>query len=485
MSLDDLCIPGLPGHGSGGYRPGDLIAKRYRLVRLIGSGGMGAVWVAEDMALDALVALKLLLTDGSETDDAAKRLRHEARAAARLGHPGIVRVLDFGLSETGDPFIAMELLDGETLTELLRREQRLPAIEAVALLLPVADALVAAHKKKIVHRDLKPDNVLIARVAGGRVQPKLVDFGIASFEREATRPGSVANVPGAGSIDYMSPEQIYDQYVDHRSDVWSYSVVLYQCATGHLPFSRENSYDTLRAITDDSPVPIHELCAGDAALWRLVEHGLRKDPDERWSSMRELGQELARWLLEHDVSEDACGGSLRSTWLGKRSSVADKSLSSSTDSAQPPRRIRTPLPHESTFSTRPPPKLGAPRVPSGMSSGRPSDEMSLPVMVPRSGSPRPPRLSGIPYGRHALAVGLSLLAALVVVSFLAGVGRRGSRSAASVPPDRTLAESLPTSAHAPEPAASIPELPASASSPSARAAPSAAASSSLPPSPRQ
>jgi serine/threonine-protein kinase len=467
MSFQELITPGLPGHGSGGYRPGDLIAKHYRLVRLIGSGGMGAVWVAENTALDALVALKLLLTDGSDTDDAVKRLRHEARAAARLGHPGIVRVLDFGQTETGDPFIAMELLDGETLGELLRREQRLPAIEAVALLLPVADALVAAHKQKIVHRDLKPDNVLIARIAGGRVQPKIVDFGIASFERDATLPSSATNVPGAGSLDYMSPEQIYDQYLDHRSDVWSFSVVLYRSTTGHLPFARDNSYDTLHAITDDAPVPIHELCAGDAALWRLIERGLRKEPDERWPSMSELGQELARWLLERGVSEDACGASLRTTWLGKRSSIAEKSLAPSpADSARPQRRISTPVPHQSILSTRPPPAKGSARMDGSAGSGARASETSVPALVPRSGSPRPPRQSEVTRGRQGLAIGFLLAVALLVASVWVGVGHRErgpAAGAAPAPPTRAL-----------QAIASTPSASASSSSahgvPSARAA---------------
>jgi serine/threonine-protein kinase len=476
MSFQELVTPGLPGHGSGGYRPGDLIAKHYRLVRLIGSGGMGAVWVAENTALDALVALKLLLTDGSDTDDAVTRMRHEARAAARLGHPGIVRVLDFGQTETGDPFIAMELLDGETLGELLRREERLPAIEAVALLLPVADALVAAHKKKIVHRDLKPDNVLIARMPGGRVQPKIVDFGIASFEREATRPGSVNSAAGAGSLDYMSPEQIYDQYLDHRSDVWSYSVVLYRSTTGHLPFARDSSYDTLRAITDDAPVPIHDLCAGDAALWRLVERGLRKELDERWPSMRELGQELACWLLEHDVSEDACGASLRTTWLGKRSSIAEKSLAPSpADSARPERRISTPAPHQSTLSTRPPPATGSRRVDGSARPGSLPSETSVPALVPRSGSPRPPRQSEVTRARQGLAVGFLLAVVLLATSVLVGVAHRERGQAVGARPDRAPPGSAlglePT--RAPPAPASIYPTSTAASSSSARGVPSA------------
>ena len=162
------------------YLPGEIVAEKYRLIRLIGEGGMGSVWVARNLALDIRVAVKLIRSD-LDAPGITERLLKEARTTARLRHPSIVRVFDFGRTRHGDPFIVMELLQGETLGTVLNRESRLSAPQALQLLLPVADGLAAAHAQGIVHRDLKPDNVFFTEV-DDRIQPKVLDFGIASFE---------------------------------------------------------------------------------------------------------------------------------------------------------------------------------------------------------------------------------------------------------------------------------------------------------------
>src|SRR5215471_19198811 len=142
------------------YEPGALIVGKYRLERMLGEGGMGSVWAAHHVLLDTTVAIKLIRAD-TNRQELAPRLIQEARAAAKLGHPGIVRVFDVGQTVEGDPFIVMELLEGESLNQRLVREHRLSAIDAARLLLPIADALRAAHAKGIVHRDIKPDNVFL------------------------------------------------------------------------------------------------------------------------------------------------------------------------------------------------------------------------------------------------------------------------------------------------------------------------------------
>src|SRR6185437_8796623 len=141
------------------YMAGDIIAQKYRLTRLLGEGGMGAVWLAHNQKLDVDVAIKLIRREVA-TPETAQRLLQEARAAARIGHRSIVRVFDFGESEYKDPFIVMEVLSGESLRDALERKGRLPPVNAVRTLLPVAGALVAAHAKQIVHRDLKPENIV-------------------------------------------------------------------------------------------------------------------------------------------------------------------------------------------------------------------------------------------------------------------------------------------------------------------------------------
>ncbi len=297
------------------YLAGEVIADRYRLVRELGRGGMGVVWVAHSLVLEVDVALKLIRAR-SAGPSLASRMAREAHATARLGHPALVRVFDFGWTSRGDPFLVMELVPGETLSQLLQREQRVDAIRAVQIVLPVADGLRVAHDKHIVHRDIKPDNIFLATDAFGRKQPKLLDFGIAKVEptawdRRLTQMGVVL-----GSPEYMSPEQSRGvDDVDERTDVWSLCIVLYELVTGTIPFSKPNYNALMHSIIHDEPRSMQDEAAGDASLWLIVQRGLAKDRDERWSSMTELGEALAQWLCDHGIKEDISGNSLRAVWL--------------------------------------------------------------------------------------------------------------------------------------------------------------------------
>jgi serine/threonine-protein kinase len=304
------------------YQPGERFEK-YELIRPLGVGGMGALWVAHDMVLDVHVAIKLLSLGGTseENKKLTLRLLDEARAAARLGHPSIVRVLDFGQSSQGDPFIAMELLHGEDLANVLERETKLPAIDAVQLLLPIAHALATAHEKRIVHRDVKPENIFLMRAEVGYV-PKLLDFGIA---RRVDNPNKLT-LDGAllGTPDYMSPEQARGADLGVHTDQWSFCVVLHELVCGNVPFHGDNYNALLRAIIEQPPVPLPAEGGADAELASIVERGLNKDPEQRWGSMRELGEALARWLLDRGIVEDCTGKSLRRTWLREeRSGLLD------------------------------------------------------------------------------------------------------------------------------------------------------------------
>src|SRR5580704_16270378 len=201
------------------FAVGDTIDRKYQLVRPLEKGGMGEVWVAHNLALDVQVALKLILPEhGSELAD--ERLLREARAAARLDHPAVVRVFDVGRAAGGEPYLVMELLEGEALAETLGREARIEPIAAVRTLLPIAGALVAMHAKGMVHRDVKPENIFFSRDDAGRTQPKLIDFGVAKLDersglRKLTRRGALVGTP-----DYMSPEQVQGQ-TDARADIWA------------------------------------------------------------------------------------------------------------------------------------------------------------------------------------------------------------------------------------------------------------------------
>jgi serine/threonine-protein kinase len=325
------------------YGEGDVISGKYRLVRMLGTGGMGDVWLAHNETLDIDVAIKLMRAEAG-AGDGEDRLLREARAAARLGHPAIVRVFDFGTTDFGEPFIVMELLEGEDLATRLADHGRLSATKAVRSLLPVAHALVAAHSKGIVHRDLKPENIFLSRTEGDRIQPKVVDFGIAKIDRGSlrlTQKGTVLGSPG-----YMSPEQARGEDADHRADIWSFCVVLYETLTGTQPFVGKNENAILYAIISHEPTPITALAAGDEPLSAIVTKGLSKNPDKRWSSMRDLGVALASWLRAQGVAEDISGVSLETTWL-----------SSSAPSDGPPPSLLPTIAVERRVATteRPPP----------------------------------------------------------------------------------------------------------------------------------
>jgi serine/threonine-protein kinase len=307
------------------YLAGEVIADKYRLLQPLAEGGMGALWVAQNVALEVQVAIKLIRADVASAS-ASDRLLQEARTAARLRHPSIIRIFDFGRTRRGDPFIVMELLNGESLGELLDSRKRLPATYAVQLLLPIAEGLAVAHRQAIIHRDLKPDNVFLAS-SDGRIQPKIVDFGIATFEPEQRESRLTQDGAVLGSPDYMSPEQARGQDdIDQRTDIWAFCVVLYEAVTGSVPFPEPNYNALLGAILEKEPASILAFSAGDRELWAIIERGLRKDRALRWQSIRDVGEALAVWLLERGLDEDVYGHSLRAGWLDARASDADANV---------------------------------------------------------------------------------------------------------------------------------------------------------------
>jgi eukaryotic-like serine/threonine-protein kinase len=317
-----VVVPGTAG--SPRYIEGSVVAQKYRLVRILGEGGMGAVWVAQNLTLGVQVALKLIRSEiEGRVDGLSERLLTEARAAASIGHPAIIQVFDFGLTEHGEPFIAMELLHGDSLAQVLKKRGRIAAGRAVRTILPVVEALVVANQRGIVHRDLKPDNIFLSQQAN-RVQPKVLDFGIAKlsegFSANLTCEGTVL-----GSPAYMSPEQARgENNVDSRTDIWALCVVLYEMIAGAQPFSGKNWHGLMWAIMEGKPKALAEHELEEPALWTILQRGLSKEREHRFSSMFELGQALAIWLVDQGVTRDICNSSLKSTWLERSpdSSVA-------------------------------------------------------------------------------------------------------------------------------------------------------------------
>ncbi|MEZ4442839.1 MAG: protein kinase [Polyangiaceae bacterium] len=281
-----------------------ILEDQYELIEPIGEGGMGVVWRARDRRLDIDVAVKLV---HAEPDAAvSRRLLAEARAVARVTHPSTVRIYGSGMTPLHEPYIAMELLQGESLEDHLDRRGRLPAVEAVKLILPIVGAVAAAHDRGIVHRDLKPSNIFLATGPTGRMRPKLLDFGIAKHldasPVHATMEGAILGTPS-----YMSPEQARGSAnVDARTDVWALATVLYELLAGQPPFVGDNYNAIMSSVLVDEPVPLVGI---DQALWTIIAQALQKRREDRYATARGFGEALARWLLmrghEHDVTAAA------------------------------------------------------------------------------------------------------------------------------------------------------------------------------------
>ncbi len=300
---------------------GDVLADRYEIVALLGVGGMGTVWRARSRVLDIEVAIKVLRHDQGD-EVAVERLRREAQATARLGHPAIVRVFDFGQTDAGEPFLVMELIAGESLGDWLPLRGRVPAEQAVQMTsLPIAAGSHAAHAQGVVHCDVKLREHPAGPRARRRVRAQIVDFGIA-IAGDAHGPGAHRGRGRSwGASPTMPPEQADGREVDEQADVWALCVCLYELITGRqsLRGRRQLAAVLPLALHSTQPTPTTDLAAGDADLWAIIMHGLKKSRAARWHSMQALGEALALWAIARGVTTDAMGASLEHCWLGRAS----------------------------------------------------------------------------------------------------------------------------------------------------------------------
>jgi Tol biopolymer transport system component/predicted Ser/Thr protein kinase len=262
----------------------------YEIVARLGAGGMGEVFRARDLRLGRDVAIKVMHRGLSSNPDRRRRFEREAQAAAQLNHPNIATIYEIGDDE-GTPFIAMELVEGRTLRELLRRGA-LQVHLVLRLASQVAGALAKAHAAGIVHRDLKPGNLMVTDDG----LAKILDFGLVKLLPTSSDPDSEITGEGAvvGTVDYMSPEQAVAGPVDHRSDQFSFGSILYEMITGQRPFKRGTAAQTLVAIVRDAPDPVRKLRAdAPRGLAAIVERCLAKDPAKRYATTSALAAEVA------------------------------------------------------------------------------------------------------------------------------------------------------------------------------------------------
>ncbi len=275
------------------FAPGDVLGQKYRLDRLLGEGGMGAVFAAENLNTGRRVAVKVLHASLMTHPEAGARFVREARATTAIAHPNIVDVLDLESDAARKVvYIVQEFLEGETLEALLARrdEHRLSPDEAVTLTTPVMEALVAAHARGIVHRDLKPGNLFLVRRPDGGVTPKVIDFGIAkdiarTDPAHQTREGTTIGTPA-----YMSPEQVAGRAdVDAQTDVWALGVVLYEALSGRLPYEAETFNLLMAKILYEPPTPLTAYAPWlPPALVEVVGRALQRERALRFRSMREM-----------------------------------------------------------------------------------------------------------------------------------------------------------------------------------------------------
>jgi len=302
----DIC----PRDGSSMVTVGDdpllgmVVEGRYKIQSVIGQGSAGTVYKAVQELIGREVAIKVLHDYLVSDDEFIKRFRQEAKASSRLSHPNIITIYDFGLIPEGHrPYIAMDLLIGTPLSDLLASVERLSLEEAIPIFVQVCSALGEAHRQGVVHRDVKPENIVLVERSGQRLFPIVVDFGIARIVEESdaakiTRTGTVC-----GSPTYMSPEQCTSSKVDHRSDIYSLGVVIYEALTGEVPFHSDELVRVMAMHLSDPPTPLNQVKPGlqfPEMLEEVVYKSLAKNPDQRYQSMEDFAAAIEESIKQKE-----------------------------------------------------------------------------------------------------------------------------------------------------------------------------------------
>ena len=274
---------------------GQVIADRYHIIKKLGEGGMGAVYLGEHVKMGRKSAIKVMNPGMAADPDAISRFNREASNASRISHPNVCQIYDFGETPDGVIYLAMEFIEGAALTDLIEREGALPPARAGKILKQSADALASAHDLGIVHRDLKPDNIMIVQGRDGSDIVKVVDFGIAKAVagdeagQKVTKTGLVVGTP-----EYMSPEQLSGDKLDGRSDIYSLALVFYRMLTGVLPFQADSAQETMIKRLTDDPMPL-ETARPDivfpAKLQAVLDKALARMPSERYANATQFGKD--------------------------------------------------------------------------------------------------------------------------------------------------------------------------------------------------
>ncbi|MCX7807473.1 MAG: protein kinase, partial [Deltaproteobacteria bacterium] len=343
----------LSASGEGPKDPlvGTVIDERYRVIRRIGEGGMGIVYEVEHVVIEKRFALKVLREDYCGNPEVVERFRREAKSASRIGNEHIVDISDFGELPSGSSYFVMEFLEGEDLANVLARERSLPLLRAADITIQCAKALGAAHAKGIIHRDMKPENIFLIRKDDRPDFVKIVDFGIAmmadietpgSPHRKLTKAGMVFGTP-----EYISPEQAAGKPIDHRSDIYSLGVILFEMLTGRVPFTADSFVGVLTKHLLEPPPSLKSINPElnvPEAVEGVIEKALAKDPNARFQSCEEMAAALEEALKNDSKPQEG------EDWRVERRTQIGYALGTRTPSS-PPSPVERIAPAE--FSSQP------------------------------------------------------------------------------------------------------------------------------------
>ena len=290
--------------------PDPLIGKQvdngeFIVVDRIGSGGMGSVYKAEQPSMNRMVAIKVLHPRFVTRDDLVARFRREARAMSQLSHPNTARVYKYGALDDGSVYFVMDYLEGRNLAAEVRENGPMPPERALRLMVQVCGALEEAHRAGIVHRDLKPENIFLTLQGGTTDFPKVLDFGLAKMSEKQMGNGSMMFTQQGmvfGTPEFMSPEQAQGEPLDHRSDIYSLALILYELITGKLPFDAKTPLDIMKAHVREAPIPLSQRVSGKP-FWPELEvvmnKALAKQPSDRYETAAQFGEALLNCLPKH------------------------------------------------------------------------------------------------------------------------------------------------------------------------------------------
>ncbi len=434
---------------------GDLVTQTLRLTRRLGAGGMGTVWIARHSGLNCDVVVKFMAPELALHGDSLARFRREAAAAAEVKSPHVVQTFDFGISLTGLPYIAMELLEGEDLASLLLRRRVLSPGEVAGIVNQVARALSRAHEKKIIHRDIKPENLFLCETGEDEAFVKVLDFGIAKFADGEHLSGTATGAM-IGTAYFMSPEQVMgSRSIDHRTDLWSLGVVAFHALTGRRPFDGDTlGAVSVRICSSELPTPSKLNPTLPPAIDEWFARACARDPAARFPTARVMA----------DCLIHAAGGKERARILSRDSFANQAQLGQTARRSAPPAGLFKPasFPPEAKTQVMQRAPAGAVATTTGASTHAASAVASSPARPATPSSPT--RRSRAP-----VVLGVGAVVGLVV-GLGAYVALRGS------PPSATSSPASEATAKAAKPTREAPTEPPSAG---AEDPPNATASASV------